>query len=107
MSDVTSVSNLATQYINEALRPSTTETGKTNNKEAFSDLLSSAMQMIKETNDLSNAANAEQMNFALGYSDNTHDLAIAQQKAALSLQYTVAVKNKVLEAYKEIMNIQI
>ena len=107
MSDVTSVSNLATQYINEALRPSTTETGKTNNKEAFSDLLSSAMQMIKETNDLSNAANAEQMNFALGYSDNTHDLAIAQQKAALSLQYTVAVKNKVLEAYKEIMNMTI
>ena len=107
MSDVTSVSNLATQYINEALKPSTTETGKTNNKEAFSDLLSSAMQMIKETNDLSNAANAEQMNFALGYSDNTHDLAIAQQKAALSLQYTVAVKNKVLEAYKEIMNMQI
>ncbi|MDY6328815.1 MAG: flagellar hook-basal body complex protein FliE [Lachnospiraceae bacterium] len=107
MSDVTSVNNLATQYINEALKPSTTETGKTNNKEAFSDLLSSAMQMIKETNDLSNAANAEQMNFALGYSDNTHDLAIAQQKAALSLQYTVAVKNKVLEAYKEIMNMQI
>ena len=106
MSDVTSVNNLATQYINEALKPSTTETGKTNNKEAFSDLLSSAMQMIKETNDLSNAANAEQMNFALGYSDNTHDLAIAQQKAALSLQYTVAVKNKVLEAYKEIMNMQ-
>ena len=107
MSDVTSVNNLATQYINEALKPSTTETGKTNNKEAFSDLLSSAMQMIKETNDLSNAANAEQMNFALGYSDNTHDLAIAQQKAALSLQDTVAVKNKVLEAYKEIMNMQI
>ena len=107
MSDVTSVNNLATQYINEALKPSTTETGKTNNKEAFSDLLSSAMQMIKETNDLSNAANAEQMNFALGYPDNTHDLAIAQQKAALSLQYTVAVKNKVLEAYKEIMNMQI
>lgn len=107
MSDVTSVSDLATQYINEALKPSTTETEKTNNKEAFSDLLSSAMQMIKETNDLSNAANAEQMNFALGYSDNTHDLAIAQQKAALSLQYTVAVKNKVLEAYKEIMNMQI
>ena len=107
MSDITSVSNLATQYINESLKPSTAETSKTNNIEAFSDLLSSAMKMIKETNDLSNAANAEQMNFALGYSDNTHDLAIAQQKAALSLQYTVAVKNKVLEAYKEIMNMQI
>ena len=31
---------------------------------------------------------------------------IAQQKAYLSLQYTVAIKNAVLEAYKEIMNMQ-
>lgn len=108
MSDITSVSGLQTQYINEALKSSfSSGIEKTNSGEAFSDLLTSAMQMIKETNDLSNAANAEQMNFALGYSDNTHDLAIAQQKAALSLQYTVAVKNKVLEAYKEIMNMQI
>ncbi len=106
MSDVTSISNLTTQYINEALG-SATGTEETNNGEAFSSLLSSAMKMVNETNTLSNAANAEQMNFALGYSDNTHDLAIAQQKAALSLQYTVAVKNKVLEAYKEIMNMQI
>ena len=106
MSDVTSISNLTTQYINEALG-SATGTEETNNGVAFSSLLSSAMKMVNETNTLSNAANAEQMNFALGYSDNTHDLAIAQQKAALSLQYTVAVKNKVLEAYKEIMNMQI
>lgn len=105
MSQVTSISDLATQYVNEALGSdkSVSET----NGDAFSNILSSAMKMIKETNDLSNAANAEQMNFALGYSDNTHDLAIAQQKAALSLQYTVAVKNKLIEAYKEIMNMQI
>lgn len=96
---------IAMEYINDALRDSNIE--KTETENAFSSLLSSAMQMIKETNTLSNAANAEQMNFALGYSDNTHDLVIAQQKAALSLQYTVAVKNKVLEAYKEIMSIQI
>lgn len=111
MADVTSISNLASQYINEAL----SGTDKANNissmmdpkTDAFSSLLASAMEMVTDTNNLSNAANAEQMNFALGYSDNTHDLAIAQQKAALSLQYTVAVKNKVLEAYKELMNMQI
>lgn len=106
MTEILSISDLATQYVNEALS-SSTKVQESNNEDAFSSILSSAMQMIKETNDLSNAANAEQMNFALGYSDNTHDLAIAQQKAALSLQYTVAVKNKVIEAYKEIMNMQI
>lgn len=105
MAEVASISNLASKYINDAL--STNKVSETQNGDAFSDLLTSAMNMIQETNSLSNAANAEQMNFAMGYSDNTHDLAIAQQKAALSLQYTVAVKNKVLEAYKEIMNMQI
>lgn len=106
MTDVVSISDLTAQYVKEALNGSS-EVKSTENGDAFSSLLTSAMEMIKETNTLSNAANAEQMNFALGYSDNTHDLAIAQQKAALSLQYTVAVKNKVLEAYKEIMNMQI
>lgn len=105
MAEIASISNLASKYISDAL--STNKISETQNGDAFSDLLSSAMNMISETNSLSNAANAEQMNFAMGYSDNTHDLAIAQQKAALSLQYTVAVKNKVLEAYKEIMNMQI
>ena len=106
MSEVVSISDLTAQYINDALR-GTGKEQKLDNGDAFSSLLSSAMQLVKETNDLSNAANAQQMNFALGYSDNTHYLAIAQQKAALSLQYTVAVKNKMIEAYKEIMNMQI
>lgn len=109
MTEITSISDLASKAVNEALSTSD-KSAKANadkNGEVFADLLSSAMGLIKNTNDLSNAASVEQMNFAMGYSDNTHDLAIAQQKAALSLQYTVAVKNKVIEAYKEIMNMQI
>jgi flagellar hook-basal body complex protein FliE len=62
--------------------------------------------MVKETNNLTNAAEKEEMSYALGLSDNTHDLQVAQQKANLSLQYTVAVRNKILDAYKEIMNLQ-
>ena len=61
--------------------------------------------MIKETNDYSNAAQEEEIKFALGESDSIHDLQIAQQKANISLQYTVAVRDAFLSAYKEIMNI--
>ena len=46
------------------------------------------------------------MAYALGLMDNTHDLQIAQQKANLAIQYTVAIRNQVLDAYKEIMNLQ-
>ena len=45
--------------------------------------------------------------FALGQSENTHDLSTAQTKALTAIQYTVAVRDKMIDAYKEIMNMQI
>ncbi|MGN0437913.1 MAG: flagellar hook-basal body complex protein FliE [Lachnospiraceae bacterium] len=79
----------------------------TDNRTAFDSLLTSAINMYKETDEYQNKAEESEINFALGYSTSTHDLAIAQQKANISLQYTVKVTNKVLEAYKELMNLQI
>lgn len=73
----------------------------------FDNLFNSAVDMYKETDALQDAAEESEMNFALGYSSSVHDLAIAQQKANISLQYTVKVTNKALEAYKELMNMQI
>ena len=78
-----------------------------NNDTAFSNILSSAMGLVNQTNRLSEQAEQAEIDFALGNADSTHDVAVAQQKAYISLQYTVAIKNAVMEAYKEIMNIQI
>ena len=47
-----------------------------------------------------------ELQYAMGLMTNTHDLQVAQQKANLSLQYTVAVRNAVMDAYKEIMQMQ-
>lgn len=76
-------------------------------KSAFSTVFDSAMNMIQEANDYSNAAEEEEIKFALGETDSIHDLQIAQQKANVSLQYTVAVRDAFISAYKEIMNLQI
>lgn len=103
--DISAVNDIATNAIKQATDNGVT--AKKTSDDSFSSLLSAAMNLVNETNELSNEAEAEQLNFAMGYSNNAHDLAIAQNKAALSLQYIVAVKNKLLEAYKEIMNIQI
>ncbi len=83
----------------------TTDT-KVNRNAAFETLFDAATNMIKETNQYTNEAEEAEMAFSLGLMDNTHDLQIAQQKANLSLQYTIAVRNQVLDAYKEIMNLQ-
>lgn len=81
-----------------------TEEASGNVFEAF---LNTAIENLNTTNSyLSNAEN-EEIKFALGETENTHDLTIALQKASTALQYTVAVRDKLLEAYREIMNMQI
>lgn len=72
----------------------------------FEGIFRSALDLVKETNSLTNAAEQEEMRFALGYTDNIANLMAAQRKASLSLQYTVAVRNTVMSAYREIMNLQ-
>ncbi|SRR5690554_5052393 len=79
---------------------------KENRNAAFETLFDAAANMIKETNRYTNEAEEAEMAFSLGLLDNTHDLQIAQQKANLALQFTIAVRNQVLDAYKEIMNLQ-
>lgn len=95
--------------LNESIGISDYEDRKitTNNSDAFSSLLNSAISMYKETDQLQKKAHTAQLNYAMGYSSNTHDLANVQRKAQIALQYTVRVTNKLLDAYKEIMNIQL
>ncbi|MBQ9120656.1 MAG: flagellar hook-basal body complex protein FliE [Lachnospiraceae bacterium] len=84
-------------------RGKTEETAKNT---AFETLFQSAMQMIQETNDYTNAAEEAELSYAMGLTNSTTDVQVAQQKANISLQYTVAVRNAVLDAYKEIMQLQ-
>lgn len=73
---------------------------------AFEALYQSAIGLLEETNRYTHEAEEAQMSYMLGLNDNVHDLLIAQNKANLSLQYTVAIRNGVLEAYKELMQMQ-
>lgn len=75
--------------------------------DSFDSILSSIMNSVNETNTLQNKAEEEEVQFALGQSDNTHDLLVAETKASVALQYTVAVRDKIIDAYKELMQMQI
>lgn len=82
-----------------------------NEKEAsgnvFQAFLDTAIENINTTNSYLSDAENEEIKFALGETENTHDLMISLQKASTALQYTVAVRDRLLDAYKEIMQIQI
>lgn len=81
-------------------------TATENRNATFESMFQSALKMVNETNQYTNQAQEAEMAYAMGEMTSTHDLQIAQQKANISLQYTVAVRNAVLDAYKEIMQLQ-
>ncbi len=74
---------------------------------AFSAIFDQMVNLVGETDSLAAEAEAAEINFSLGKADSTHEVTVAQQKALVSLQYTVAIKNALMDAYQEIMNIQI
>lgn len=73
----------------------------------FDAFLNSAIDNIKTTNSYLSKAEDEEIKFAMGETENFHDLTIALQKASTALQYTVAVRDRLLDAYKELMQMQI
>lgn len=77
-------------------------------KEDFASVLQNAIvNSLNETQSLIDSAEKAEMEFAMGQADNTNELSIAQSKASLAVSYTVAVRDRMLEAYKEIMNMQV
>lgn len=71
---------------------------------SFSSILDQAINTVKETNA---AEVQDSYDLVLGDTDALHDLQINQEKAYLAIQLLQSVRNKVLESYKEIMNMGI
>lgn len=108
--DFTNITSLnPVQGVNEisTLTGSLGEKTKKTEGNLFESFLNTAIDNIKTTNSYLSDAENEEIRFALGETESTHDLTIALQKASMALQYTVAIRDKVMEAYKEIMQMQI
>ncbi len=73
----------------------------------FSKFYQSAVDMLDETNTLQKDADQMSLDFAVGKIDSVHDVMIAQEKASIALQYTVQLRDSLLDAYNEIMRMQV
>lgn len=106
--DITSLYNVSSGAIQNAYNSSSAGVRPLeDNTDTFQTFFDAALNNIGETNSYLSDAENEELKFAMGLTDNTHDLSIALQKASTTLQYTVAVRDKLLDAYKEIMNINL
>ncbi len=62
---------------------------------------------VGKVNDMSNEADNLAVNLSSGSVEDVHEAMIAMQKAKLALDFTIQVRNKVIEAYQEIMRMQV
>ena len=62
---------------------------------------------MAETNRLAQASEALQNEAATGGDVDLHDVMIAGEKANLALQVTLQVRNKLVEAYQDVMRMQV
>lgn len=72
--------------------------------ESFKNML---MDAINKVNNYEKENEIYSMKIATGELDNIHEAMIAAQKADISMQFMLQVRNKVLDAYREIMRMQI
>jgi flagellar hook-basal body complex protein FliE len=70
----------------------------------FSDALFKA---VAEVNHLNHDANKAILNVQEGGTDNLHQAMIALEKADVSFRTMMTVRNKLIEAYQEIMRMQV
>lgn len=64
-------------------------------------------KFIGDVNDLQLKAGEEIENFAGGEVDNIHEVMIAMTKAEVSFKFMMEARNKLIDAYKEIMQMQV
>ncbi len=70
----------------------------------FKDMLNQALRNIEETDAVKSA---DSYNLALGEIDNIGEVMINSQKADVALQMAVQLRNKILDAYSEVMRMNV
>ena len=73
-------------------------------KNSFGEVLSQALNDVNKQQLDSNQAAAD---LSTGKISDVSEVVIASEKASLSLQLTMQVRNKVLEAYQQVMQMQV
>jgi flagellar hook-basal body complex protein FliE len=75
--------------------------------EAQKSFASVLKQSIEKVNEAQIQSDTMTQKLALGENVDLHQVMVASQKASVSLQATMEIRNKVIEAYQEIMRMQV
>lgn len=95
------INQIQTPFIQSIAKPPATAENKV---EGFGEIFKQALQEVNEAQKMSDKMTE---GLATGKVENIHEVMVASEKASLSLQLTMQVRNKVVEAYQEVMRMQV
>ena len=105
MNDITLSSNLkALQGLSPSKGLRSTEEASGNGGPSFADTLAKSLDKV---NTLQKEADVAIQDFVTGDTRNIHETMIAVGKADLAFRLTMQVRNKMVEAYQEVMRLQV
>ena len=98
ISAISNISGLSQAFPTQATKPAP------NPVEGFGDLLG---KMVSKVSDLQAGADKSIQGLATGESKGLHEVMLSVEKASISFQMLTQVRNKAVEAYQEVMRMQV
>jgi flagellar hook-basal body complex protein FliE len=83
------------------------QTNETESPQSFDTVLSAFMDMVNSAGAMEVQAQNLQIEYALGNHDDMLSIVLAQEAAFTSLNFTIQVTNRIIQAYQEIMRMQV
>ena len=96
--EIGQISNLITNFGSSNANKSTASSG------SFTDVLNDAISNAQDTEQAVQAQNAQVLT---GETDDLHTPIVEAQKAELALNLAIQIRNKVVSAYNDVMNMQV
>jgi flagellar hook-basal body complex protein FliE len=94
----------AYQRIADKTTREASDTEPSSNTDGFVDLMG---KMVHETNDLQVNADEAIQDLATGKTDDIQDVMLSMARADISFQMMLQVRNKLVDAYQEVMRMQL
>jgi flagellar hook-basal body complex protein FliE len=90
------VQGINTEFLFPSKTNKNTENSGLSFQNTLKELVSNVNKQMQESNQLT-------QDFATGKNNNIHEVMIASEKSGISLRFLVQIRNKLLDAYQEIM----
>lgn len=98
------INKIGTSQIQQLSIPNTVKTTPAESQKRFATFLADSLNQVNSAQVQSDVATEKLAN---GEKIDLHEVMIASQKASITLQTTLEIRNKVIEAYQEVMRMQV